>query len=137
MKEFKDYVNHKYRTPEQSMSDLSMSLSLFSLSPDRDFSLIIHEESDGKHEEFNTEETIIDNGFKFIDIDSYFIEKVTESANTSTREPSVIISNSNFIESTILIKSNAQSKKRIQHLIDYNRADYSKFISSIIKIQKV
>ena len=136
MKDFKALIEKKYRTPEQSISDLSMSLSLFSSSPDKDFNLTIHDDSTKIEESFI--ETVFYNSFVFVDIDKFFPEQA-ESGNLSTREQSRMNSNQNdsVTHTKTKEKFNLLQNVKILTMADIKQLSYNESLDKIIKIQKV
>lgn len=135
MKDFKDFLDRRYRTPEQSLSDLSMSLSLYSSSPVKDFTVIVHEELTSPDAVFTGFSTVIENEFKWIDIDKHFSSKTAES----TREYSIVSNGSlNSTKSSILVVHPTNNKeKNLQLVVDCQNLDYYKHIDAIVKIQKL
>ena len=139
MKEFKELINKKFRTPDQSISDLSMSLSLFSLSPDKDFSLVIHEEGSVMEKSMDSgmDQTVISNTFKHIDIGEYF----AGSADVSTREQSIVSNKKSSLQngrnSIIVIHPKKYNITEIQRHIDYHSVNYASCIGNIATIQRM
>lgn len=145
MRTFKEYINKKQNS-KSSMSDLGMSLSLFSMNPEKDFQLIIHEEAKNV-DESTPEEIHLDNPFKTMDLDMYLNELEETRTTSASSQPSVISSKSlksksqhssstSPSDSIIVFHPPTKKQRSFQIFIDYNRVNYSQYISHIICIQK-
>lgn len=133
MKELKNFIGANHKKPENALSDLSMSLSLFSLAAEEDFMFTVHEDSthSGK---VASRPTIINTPFTYLDIDKVF--ELSEAMTQSTTKDKYSL-NGSFNDSFIIVKPGNTSKPQVFRTVNFSKIDYSGCIGDINYIQKL
>ena len=131
MNEFKGLINKGFKTTESTISDISMSLSLFSLSPDLDFNYTIHEDSTHRSAQASVP-TSIPHPFSYIDIDKLQDDSDLLTQATSKSKTSL---NTSFNDSLILMRPN--SSPQVLRTVNYKMVDYSNIEDKIETIQRL
>lgn len=133
MKELKKIIKNGGGGDGSNLTDLSMSLSLFSLSADEDFVFTVHEDSTHCMK-VASRPTVINTPFTFVDIEKVFEDSEAMTQSTTKDKYSL---NASFNDSVIIVKPGNTSKPQVYRTVNYSKIDYSGCIGDIVYIQKL
>ena len=131
MNEFKGLISKACKNTESTLSDISMSLSLFSLSPDLDFNYTVHEDSTRRSVPASAP-TSIQHPFSYIDIDKLQDDSDLLTQATSKSKTSL---NTSFNDSLILMRPN--SSPQVLRSVNYKMINYTNIEDKVETIQRL